>query len=182
MSTFPAYLYWRDVRFVNPVDRWNSGRRVTSFQSNPPHAHKDNERINRSLPQIIEGRKDSISTFTTIARLPSRRNGSDSAVLGMASMPKPTALIGTINSHFLSHLSPVATHNFLFSKTFVMALGQSPSDFTPQAGRLYSADFTSDSPRDQCSLLLWSSALGSSVNCRPRWCHTTPNRRNNRWG
>lgn len=55
MNTPPAYLYWRDVCFVDPVDRWNSGRHVISFQSNPPHGHKDNERINRSLPQILYG-------------------------------------------------------------------------------------------------------------------------------
>ena len=51
----PAYLYWHDVCFVDPVNRWNSARRVVGFLGDLSPTHKDKERINRSLPQAVYG-------------------------------------------------------------------------------------------------------------------------------
>ncbi|VDM16777.1 unnamed protein product [Hydatigera taeniaeformis] len=53
----PAYVFWRDVCFVDPVNRWSAGRRVVSFQSNPKRHNKPNRHINRSLPQAVFGFK-----------------------------------------------------------------------------------------------------------------------------
>ncbi|VDD79392.1 unnamed protein product [Mesocestoides corti] len=53
----PAYLFWRDVCFVEREDLWKAGRRVSAFQSTVSRHHKDTAHINRSLPQAVFGFK-----------------------------------------------------------------------------------------------------------------------------
>ncbi|KAM7536834.1 hypothetical protein Aperf_G00000083236 [Anoplocephala perfoliata] len=115
VNTSPAYLFWRAVCFVDPVDRWSSGRHVASFQSNPPHTHKDNERINRSLPQVIYGPR----------RFNIHIHDNDT----IATMEEWFGF-GSSSDGFYAKTNYV-------DWTFVMALGHSPSDFTPQTFRLF---------------------------------------------
>ncbi|KAL5106380.1 hypothetical protein TcWFU_008413 [Taenia crassiceps] len=51
----PAYVFWRDVCFVDPVDRWSAGRHVVGFQSHPRRQNKPNRHINRSIPMAVFG-------------------------------------------------------------------------------------------------------------------------------
>ncbi|CUT99133.1 hypothetical protein [Echinococcus multilocularis] len=57
VDMLPAYVFWRDVCFVDPVDRWSAGRHVVAFQSSPTRDSKTNRHINRSLPQALFGFK-----------------------------------------------------------------------------------------------------------------------------
>ncbi|VDN97668.1 unnamed protein product [Rodentolepis nana] len=111
----PAYLFWRDVCFVDAEDRWHSGRRVVAFQSVLPHTHKENQHVNRSLPQIIYGAK----RFNIHLR-----NNDTVAVM----------------EEWFGFGSPLdgfyAKTNYT-DWTFVMALGHLPPDNSPHAGRLF---------------------------------------------
>ncbi|KAM3181025.1 hypothetical protein ACTXT7_015158 [Hymenolepis weldensis] len=111
----PAYLFWRGVCFVDSKDRWYSGRRVAAFQSNPLHTHKENERINRSLPQVIYGAK----------RFNIHIHNNDT----VAVMEEWFGFGSPLDGFY-------AKTNYT-DWTFVMALGHPPPDYSPQAGPLF---------------------------------------------
>nr|CUU99379.1 hypothetical transcript [Hymenolepis microstoma] len=111
----PAYLFWRDICFVDPKDRWHSGRRVVAFQSDLHHAHKENEHINRSLPQVIYGAK----------RFNIHLHNNDT----IAVMEEWLGF-GSSSDGFY------AKTNYT-DWTFVMALGHLPPDTSLHVGRLF---------------------------------------------